>query len=137
VLLLSREELELESQILGQSDELCALLFNPQQCIDADDVCGDELVELQPRRLGPLSTSFKKSGNLRLGEASSQMNDAPLSLVSNLNPTRHNPLNAKRDPTDINKNAGESTCHPPWVVTAPQRATTGGNITPNGYRISE
>src|SRR4029450_4914208 len=103
----------------------------------ADDVCGDELVELQPRGLGTLSTGFKKCGNLRLGEASSQVDDAPLFVGANPNPTRHNPRNAKRDPTSFNGNTGESARHPPWVVRAPQRATAVGNITLHVYRISE
>jgi hypothetical protein len=59
VLLLAGKDLQLEAQIFRQSHELSALLLNPQKRVDADDVRRHEVVELQPRGFGPLSTALK------------------------------------------------------------------------------
>lgn len=100
--MLAGKDLQLEPQILWQAHELGALLFKPEQGVDAHDISRNQVVELHERWLGPASTSFEKIRHLCLCEAASQVHDPPIPFVSNLNPARHAGRNARDDPTIFN-----------------------------------
>ena len=80
-------------------------MFKTPQCVDADNVCRDEVMKLHEWRLGPPSAGFEQNRNLRFGEATGKMDDPTFPLVSNLDSARHAGRKAKGDPTILYENA--------------------------------
>jgi hypothetical protein len=92
------EIVQLEAQVLRETDESATVFFYPQQRVDADGVGRDEIAELEPRRRSRARACLEQCSDLRLGEASRKPNDHAVVLVVHLNPTLHDGSIARSDP---------------------------------------
>ncbi|HEX6215740.1 MAG TPA: hypothetical protein VFZ38_13000 [Vicinamibacterales bacterium] len=95
---LALERLQLELQVLKKADQLSTAFLDAPQRVDANDVCGHQFVELDPRRQRRAAAGRKQIRHLRAGEMAGKANDNAIVLLGNLNPAEHSARSAKGMP---------------------------------------
>jgi hypothetical protein len=80
---------QLETDVLRQSDESRAPLLDPQQRVHAHRIGRREVIELEDRRVVGL-TGFQQIGYVRFSQTTGQTDDKPAVLAPCENPTGHN-----------------------------------------------